>query len=246
MNRQLVELTERLRSATDLESFWSQAHAALEAHGVASIMYGAFSSTKEAQTNRHSKTMIWKSSHSQAFFEAFGFEAALDFDPSIDHCVASQDVMLWHHDSDWNSAPTALKKRVSIERDLGLHVGVTIPTTRFCPGHIGGIGVSIPEIKLSEFDRFWFDNGPEVISICGLIDMGIRHQHMSNLVPLSPREKECLEWLAAGLRPDQIADRLAIGAPSIEKYIISAKRKLKAATRDHAVAKALILNVITP
>ena len=246
MNRQLVELTEKLRLAKDLDSFWSEAHAALEKRGVASIMYGAFSSTREAQTSRHSESMIWKSSHSEAFFDAFGLEAALDLDPSIDHCVASQDIMLWHHDSDWNAAPTALKKRVSIERDLGLHVGVTIPTTRFCPGHAGGIGVSIPEIKLAEFDKFWLDKGAEIIAICGLIDMGMRHQHMSNLVHLSPREKECLEWLAAGLRPDQIADRLLIGKKSIDKYILSARAKLNAATRDHAVAKALIFNIITP
>lgn len=246
MKRQLVELTETLRSAKDLDTFWLHAHTALERHGVKSIMYGAFSGAKEAQINGFSKTMLWKSSHSQAFFDAFGAEAALDFDPSIDHCIGNHDVMLWHHDNDWNSAPAALKKRVSIERDLGLHVGVTVPTTRFCPSHVGGVGVSMPDVKLGEFDRYWLDKGQHIVSICGLIDMGMRHQHMSALVRLSPRERECLEWLAAGLRPDQIADRLAIGSKSVEKYIFGAKKKLKATTRDHAIAKALILGIIAP
>ena len=209
-------------------------------------MYGAFSSAKEAQTGGFSKTMLWKSSHSAAFFDAFGEEAALDFDPSIGHCLASRDVMLWHHDDEWASAPPSLRKRVSIERDLGLHVGVTIPAGRFCPAHIGGIGVSMPDVRLAEFDRYWLDKGQNIVAICGLIDLGMRNQHMADLVRLSPRERECLEWLAAGLRPDQIADRLAIGSKSVEKYISGAKRKLKATTRDHAIAKALILGVIAP
>ncbi|WP_439543382.1 response regulator transcription factor [Hyphomicrobium sp.] len=246
MDRTLVELTEGLRSAGDLDSFWSLAHAALERRGVKSMMYGAFATQNETKVVGYSRTMIWKSSHSQAFFDAFGTDQALDHDPSIDHCLTNPDIMLWHHDSDWNGAPAALKKRVSIERDLGLYVGVTVPTTRFSRIHIGGVGLSMPEIKICEFDRFWCDKAREIVTICGLIDTGMRNQHMSELVRLSPREKECLEWLAAGLRPDQIADRLAIGSKSIEKYIFGAKRKLRAATRDHAIAKALILGIIAP
>lgn len=222
------------------------AHSALERLGVNSMMYGAFATKKETEVAGYSRTMLWKSSHSQAFFDAFGGDAALDLDPSIDHCLENTEIMLWHHDSDWNGAPPDLKRRVSIERDLGLHVGVTVPTTRFSSRHIGGVGLSMPDIKIGEFDKFWTDKARDVVAICGLIDMGMRDQHMSDLVRLGRREKQCLEWLAAGLRPDQIADRLAISSKSVEKYIFGAKRKLRASTRDHAIAKALILGVIEP
>jgi DNA-binding CsgD family transcriptional regulator len=248
MEQSLLDLAADLRSASELDAFWSRTHAALEARGVGSIFYGALASAKEAELGRFSKSLIWKSSHNQQFFDAFGAEAAVDLDPSVEHCVVSEEVLFWHNEnnSDWKTAPTALKKRISIERDLGLHVGFSVPTSYFSPRNVGGIGVSMPAIKLREFETFWASKGCEILTICGLLDAGMRGQHISDLVQLSPREKECLEWLAAGLRPDQIADRLAVGNKSIDKYIVNAKRKLKASTRDHAVAKALIFNIIAP
>jgi DNA-binding CsgD family transcriptional regulator len=53
-----------------------------------------------------------------------------------------------------------------------------------------------------------------------------------------------LAWLAAGLRPDEIADRLVIGYRRVDKYVVIAKEKLRARTRDHAVARAVILGLI--
>lgn len=246
MNRQLLELADELRSANDLDAFWTRAHRALEWHGVGSMFYGALASGREVELGRFSRSLIWKSSHKKEFFEAFGAEAALDFDPSVEHCVINREILFWHHDSDWRSVPPSLKKRVSIERDLGLHVGFSVPTSFFSPLHVGGIGLAMPDVPPQEFQKLWDDQGRHILGICGLLDHGMRQQHMAGLVRLSPREKECLSWLAAGLRPDQIADRLVIGSPSVEKYILGAKRKLKAATRDHAVAKALIFNIITP
>lgn len=248
MNRQLLQLADDLRSARNLDMFWSRAHAELEKHGVGSIFYGALASAKEVESGHFSKSLIWKSSHKREFFDAFGADGAVDFDPSVEHCIVSRDILFWHGDGDaeWRSAPAALKKRVTIERDLGLHVGFSVPTSYFTPLHVGGIGAAMPEIKPGEFAKFWAAEGSQILTICGLLDAGMRQQHMASLIRLSPREKECLSWLVAGLRPDQIADRLKVGASSIEKYIYGAKFKLKAATRDHAVAKALIFNLITP
>jgi DNA-binding CsgD family transcriptional regulator len=248
MHRRLLELIESLRSAPNLDAFWSRTHAALEDRGVTSIFYGAVASSKEVELGRFSQSMIWRSSHSQQFFDAFGEEVAIDLDPGVEHCLTNPDILFWHNetDSEWMSAPTALRKRISIERDLGLHVGFSVSTSYFGAGHVGGIGVSMPMISPTEFKRFWADKSQEILTICGLLDTGMRSQHMSHLVHLSQREKECLVWLVAGLRPDQIADRLAISSKSVEKYILSAKKKLKATTRDHAVAKALIFKMITP
>lgn len=246
MDRKLAELADSLRATSDLDAFWARAHAALEDRGVGSIFYGAMSTAREAQIGRYSRSLIWKSSHSHEFFDAFGLDAAVDHDPSVEHCMTRSDVMFWHRDSDWRDTPVPLRTRVSMERDLGLHVGFSVPASYFSPMHIGGIGVSMPEIGISEFDKLWADKGREILAICGILDTGMRQQHLSGVIRLSPREKECLLWLAAGLRPDQIADRLGIGSKSVEKYILSAKVKLKAATRDHAVAKAIIFNVIAP
>ena len=67
---------------------------------------------------------------------------------------------------------------------------------------------------------------------------------MSDFVGLAPRERDCLKLLAVGLRPEEIANRLGIGFRSVDKYINSARRKLKATTRDQVVVRALMLKLI--
>ena len=63
---------------------------------------------------------------------------------------------------------------------------------------------------------------------------------------LSPRERECLSWLAGGCRNARIADRMGITVPTVEMHLASARRKLGAATREQALAQAIILREITP
>ncbi|ABD56110.1 helix-turn-helix transcriptional regulator [Jannaschia sp. CCS1] len=57
---------------------------------------------------------------------------------------------------------------------------------------------------------------------------------------LSPRERECLQWLSAGLRVTQIAHRLDISESAVHLYIKNARRKFGARTREQAVAHAIV------
>lgn len=63
---------------------------------------------------------------------------------------------------------------------------------------------------------------------------------------LSPRERECLLFLAAGLRTKEISDRLNLSDATVAFHIQNAKRKLGADTREQAVARAVVLGAITP
>ena len=55
---------------------------------------------------------------------------------------------------------------------------------------------------------------------------------------LSPRERECLHWVAAGKTDDEIATILAISATTAHWHVENAKRKLDVATRIQAVIAA--------
>jgi len=63
---------------------------------------------------------------------------------------------------------------------------------------------------------------------------------------LSPRERECLLWLTAGLRSDRIAERLGLSRATVDLHLTRARRRLRAATREQAVAKALTLGLLSP
>jgi DNA-binding CsgD family transcriptional regulator len=61
---------------------------------------------------------------------------------------------------------------------------------------------------------------------------------------LSPRELDCLKYCATGLRDEQIASTLRISRRVVSAYLDSARYKLQAATRPHAVARAVQLGLI--
>ncbi|MDQ2106776.1 response regulator transcription factor [Azospirillum isscasi] len=56
---------------------------------------------------------------------------------------------------------------------------------------------------------------------------------------LTVREKECLGYLARGLRCRAMADAMGITVKTVEKQIESARRKVGAKTREQAVAIAI-------
>lgn len=53
---------------------------------------------------------------------------------------------------------------------------------------------------------------------------------------LSPREVQCLQYLAQGYRTKDIARTLGLSTAAIELYLRNARRKLGAATREQAIA----------
>lgn len=62
---------------------------------------------------------------------------------------------------------------------------------------------------------------------------------------LTPRERDCLQYLAAGLRQDRIAERLGISIATVELHLRNARRSLKAATNAQAVARGIALGELT-
>jgi DNA-binding CsgD family transcriptional regulator len=63
---------------------------------------------------------------------------------------------------------------------------------------------------------------------------------------LTARERECLLWAARGKTAWETSAILGIGEATVNNLLASAKLKLGAATRTHAVAKAITLGLIVP
>lgn len=64
-------------------------------------------------------------------------------------------------------------------------------------------------------------------------------QRVDGQIQLTSRERECLTWAAAGKSEWEISQILGISEHTSEKHLISAREKLGAVNRVHAVAEAL-------
>jgi DNA-binding CsgD family transcriptional regulator len=62
---------------------------------------------------------------------------------------------------------------------------------------------------------------------------------------LTPREVQCLEALAHGRGNADIAADLGISLATVAMHLANARRKLKALSREHAVALAVKLRLVS-
>jgi LuxR family transcriptional regulator, quorum-sensing system regulator BjaR1 len=63
--------------------------------------------------------------------------------------------------------------------------------------------------------------------------------------PLTPREREIMQWVAAGKTDDEIGEILCLSGTTVASHIENAKRKLDTFRRTHAVAQAIRLGEIS-
>jgi DNA-binding CsgD family transcriptional regulator len=69
---------------------------------------------------------------------------------------------------------------------------------------------------------------------------------MLNSPNLSTREKEIMQWIAAGKSQQDIGDILNISHRTVEVHLRSARQKLHALTTPQAVGRAINLGLIYP
>jgi LuxR family quorum sensing-dependent transcriptional regulator len=63
--------------------------------------------------------------------------------------------------------------------------------------------------------------------------------------PLTPREREILQWVAAGKSDDEIGEILSIATTTVTQHVENAKRKLDAMRRTYAIVQALRVGEIS-
>jgi LuxR family quorum sensing-dependent transcriptional regulator len=74
----------------------------------------------------------------------------------------------------------------------------------------------------------------------------MQHQrHEAVHTPLTPREREIMQWVAMGKTDEEIADILSIGTTTVTSHVEHAKQKLDAFRRTYAVVQAIRFGEIT-
>jgi DNA-binding CsgD family transcriptional regulator len=243
----LPQITEELRNCTPLDQFWNRVVLEFENYNVTSILYGALSSVSEVQEFGFSSAQVLKNNHPKEYFEiVHSEENCLENDYSAQSLLTNPNPVFWHDETHIECMTLEEKRQWEMSNDVGMEIGVALSVKQFSPNKLGGIGLCLQGTDKQEFERLWMAKNAEIYTLYGLLDEGMRQNYLSEIVKLSAREKEVLEWLASGINPQQISDRLNIGYRTVDKYIVSAKQKLSARTRDHAVAKALLFNTISP
>lgn len=134
--------------------------------------------------------------------------------------------------------------------ETGVRSGLSSPVKLINPGHFGGWNFG-SSLKKNEFEKVAQLHG-QTLRLAGFMihnhlqDAAFQNTDDTKRHLLSNRERECLLWLASGLKSGEIADRLGIALVTVDLHFKNARKKLKAATREEALAKAIIDGEIKP
>lgn len=244
---ELVGLAELLRAAENPYEIFDRF---LRDHGVVGWFYGFAAMPSDLLTLPYTRALYFHHTYPEDWVQAVGAGTLLDHDASLELLVNGAAEVQWEPPdlAGWMAQMRPEQRaQFEIERDLGMRFGVSLPISADPAGRVvAGLGVWHGATAAPAYRRDWEAQGATIRAAGRLLDARVRRDRANDFVGLTPRELDCLSYLAAGLRPAEICFRLGISEKTFEKHIARAKDRLRARTRDQAVAKALILNIVTP
>ena len=245
---EIIELSEKARHGGRSDTFWKSCSGAFNNAGVAGFGYGLIPFSTDAAINGISKAGFFKHTYPADWKAVSGTAEPVDNDIAVEMIVGGASELIWNDQSLLEDASKSQIQQDDLDKDIGMRFGASLALDRNSFGQgISGIGLWVSHIRSDkEFAQHWGQHCDTLTQISHVLDEGLRGRHAKLLVKLAPRERDCLTYLAIGKRPIEISWLLGISVSSVRKYLITAKEKLGAQTLNHAVSKALVLNLIQP
>jgi DNA-binding CsgD family transcriptional regulator len=118
---------------------------------------------------------------------------------------------------------------------FGINAGFSVTVERLGPEGAAGWNIG-SSLSRGQVDALRTDREADLRLAAHHAHVAFKRAGCPAPVPLSPRESECLRWLAQGYRTKEIAQELTLSTAAVELYLRNARRKLGAATREQAIA----------
>ncbi len=243
MQLQFIDFLDRLCAAPTLEGAWMETVAYMRSIGIESVHY-VYAPSAARPSTAWPRLTTWSDSWLRHYDES-GFGR---IDSSVAHCRSSIEPIL--------SGPDFAKRRAGIlhqqwlddTRGMGINSEIVFPLRSLPGSRFGGLSAGT-RFTRAEARRWVAEMMPDLRIAAQCADtrlLELARQREAISVGLSPREREVLLWLAAGLRNDRIAERMGIRNPTVELHLANARKKLQAATREQALARAILFGLISP
>jgi DNA-binding CsgD family transcriptional regulator len=247
----LMDFAARLTAGGDPFAHWRNLY---QACAVRHAAYGFFAMQCEVQRPDCSKSFFFHSSLGCAPSSDCNFGLPKGDDPQIAQIIADlkhhrQRVGTAQNANEHGPFPPIILQRAISAQALGYEMprfGVVVPL------YDGKDGLSCmalwPEqpVTAHSFADYWAQSRAFLVLAGQMLDDHLRCRNPNILIGLSARELEALRCLLAGHRAAEICFHLGISGKTLEKHMQSARMKLKAHTRDQALAKSVVLGLVTP
>jgi DNA-binding CsgD family transcriptional regulator len=240
----IIDLATRLGQGADPFAALEQVHAQ---RGVRGFRYGYFLLKTDVDLPSKTKRYFTADNMPAVWRNSVGAGEFVDNDVVINAMEMGAESFDWFPPSFrdvMRAMLPAQRRQIEAELDMGMMYGMSL-SLGWADQQFSSMGMWFADQSSRKaFEKDWQHFGASLHMAAGVFDTYMRKTAPNTLIGLSPREVDCLAYLVCGLRPAQISDRMGISEKTFEKHIGSAKIKLRARTRDQAVAKAIVAGVL--
>lgn len=234
MNRlqSALDFIEKLSERSDVDQMLEQLR-----HVVGRFGFESFVLTGVPDPGRRIDGYIMLSGWSEGWFERYVSEDYVQVDPIARRLQEAGDPFVWSEVTAGRSLTDVERQVMGEAADIGMVDGLCVPLYDL-EGHRSVLSMAGRAIDLSAADK-------GVLHLVGMYAQNRIREMVQGHGPaparpaLSPRERECLQWTAAGKTSWEIATILNLSQNTADGYIASATRKLGASNRTQAVAEGI-------
>tara|TARA_R110000782_G_scaffold117364_4_gene207801 strand:- start:123642 stop:124391 length:750 start_codon:yes stop_codon:yes gene_type:complete len=243
---QLSEFFDLLNSAKSADARWHALIRFMGEHGADTINYAVLNTL---EFEREIAPVIQFSNMSASWIDYY-LDQRMDLaDPHVRH-VREGHLNAYR----WDEARTGRLQSeqgrnvlaMAAEEGLRSQISVVAPDPMGLGDPIGGMSIGS---SLDAGEYFRAVEGKENLLLNAAMlfhsrSIGEIRRQQIGARPLSERERDCMSFVAAGLRNSRIAERMGVSEVTVELHLRSARKKLRARTTAQAIARAMIFGDI--
>lgn len=231
-------MADRFNSARTIEDIWDVALRFLPDLGLSKVVFFDLS---------HLTSPRIMSNAGQAWTEGYTSNVKSGHDPFPMSCLSRIDPILTgiaHLEAHPYLDDDARDLVAHGSETLDIRTGMSVTINPNITGAGIGWNLMTPN-SAAEFAELREHHEADWRAWCQLTFAGLSMVDQQNAAPLlTRRERDCLAYVADGLRTAEVAHRLGIAETTVEMHLRNARTRLSAKTRDQAVAIAVSRRLI--
>lgn len=245
---EILAILNRIAAAASIDCVWDQAIGLFRDHGFARVNYG-FTRFRSANSMGHSDDMMYLTTFPPEYEQFYFAEGFFARTPLYRWAVDNSGVCTWRWvEEDFLAGRMAPEDAEAVRQNAqrGLRAGITISFPEASPREKGALGLAADDgLDHDAVDAIWAAHGDEIQAVAHMMHLRICQLPIeTRRRPLSPRQREALQWVADGKTTQDIALLMDISPTMVEKHLRLARAALDVETTAQAVVKGTLLNQI--
>ncbi|PRY26773.1 LuxR family transcriptional regulator [Aliiruegeria haliotis] len=244
----ILEYVERVTSMTEMQDVWEYHKSVMESCGFNRVLYG-FTRFRSGKSLGDPQDMLILTNHDRSFIRPFLDDGLYLNAPMTIWALNNVGASSWRiaEQASLTGEMTEPARRIwEFNKSRGIGAGYTISFQTNSVRAKGALSLTnIPALSFDEADEIWARHGRALEAMCNVLHLRlISMPNAGARRPLTPRQREVLEWVGDGKTTADIASIMGLTPATVEKHLRLAREALDVGTTAQAVLKASFQNQI--